>query len=73
MVTKKELQNLRLEIKSRHKTLLNQTEMGFGEHQKWNLLRGIIMDCFGTQGIDGLLQDLIERLDGGTHENKPYK
>lgn len=61
MVTTKDLEQFRYKAKMLHKNLIGYAEVGWGDSPKWSLLRGIIMDTFGTNGLDGEIQDLIER------------
>ena len=73
MVTKKDIEHFRHQAKLLHKNLLGQAEMGFGDQGKWPLLRGVIMDSFGTHGLDGLIQRLIEKMDGRHDEKQAPK
>ena len=70
MVTLKDLEQFRQKTKLLQKNFLGQVEMGFGDHPKWQLLRGVIMDTFGNYGVDGLTKELIEKVGGGWREEK---
>lgn len=63
-ISEHDLKKIRHKIKLIQKSVLTQAEMGFGDNPKWMLLRGILMDAFGHQGVDGILNRLNTNQDG---------
>jgi hypothetical protein len=72
MVTIKELEHFKVQIKQARKNILDLLEVSIGESPQWGLVRGKVMNCFGRDGLEGAVQELIDESNGRKNEtNSP--